>query len=320
VDKTIDKLEEDLGHSITKVYRRDCSVRPDDLKDFNHFGWRDGFTRPFVRYYDDNDVQRFPGPGEPIIRYPSALVIRDGDRPNLKWAINGSLVAFRHFHMLVPEFDDYLNSIAIQPIFRSHVLAPNSTDTDSEIRKRAEFIGARFNGRWKSGAPLVLAPYKDDKDLGRDPDRRNNFRDYPRNQSYCPFAAHIRKSGPRSDLLDELDEHVIVRGGLPYGKELTEHEKTTGKTVEDRGLAFACYQSSLVNGFEFVQKRCNNLESPVSGTKSGLDPIIGQGDRRMTGYDVEDLEKELTGIPLFSIVYGGGYFFLPSLSTLKQIK
>ena len=48
--------------------------------------------------------------------------------------------------------------------------------------------------------------------------------------------------------------------------------------------------------------------------------MIGQGDRRMTGYDVEDLEKELTGIPLFSVVYGGGYFFLPSLSTLEQIK
>ncbi len=30
-------------------------------------------------------------------------------------------------------------------------------------------------GRWRSGAPLVLAPDKDDPELGADPQRNNDF-------------------------------------------------------------------------------------------------------------------------------------------------
>jgi hypothetical protein len=30
-------------------------------------------------------------------------------------------------------------------------------------------------GRWRSGAPLVLAPTKDDPQLAADPQRNNNF-------------------------------------------------------------------------------------------------------------------------------------------------
>ncbi|KAF8673945.1 hypothetical protein AX14_005275 [Amanita brunnescens Koide BX004] len=260
VDNKIRELEDGLGSSITKVYRRDCSVREggigcDDLKEFNHFGWRDGFTQLFISYYDDIECQRFPYPGQPIIQDPGVLVIRGADRP--EWARNGSLLAFRHLRLLVPEFDNYLNSIATKLILNP-VLSPKSTDVDSEIRKRAELIGARFNGRWKSGAPLVLAPFEDDSALGCDPDRRSNFRDFPRNQNYCPFAAHMRKTAPRSDNPGELEAHAIARSGLHYGGELTEEEIRDNKTIEDRGLGFACYQSSLEQGFEHMQKQCNN--------------------------------------------------------------
>jgi len=44
----------------------------------------------------------------------------------------------------------------------------------------------------------------------------------------------------------------IMIKGLHYGDELTEDEINQKKTIEDRGLAFACYQSSLVEGFEFL--------------------------------------------------------------------
>jgi len=38
-----------------------------------------------------------------------------------------------------------------------------------------EFVAAKLMGRWRSGAPLVLAPDKDDPELGADPQRNNDF-------------------------------------------------------------------------------------------------------------------------------------------------
>jgi deferrochelatase/peroxidase EfeB len=38
-----------------------------------------------------------------------------------------------------------------------------------------ELLAAKLMGRWRSGAPLVLAPEKDDPSLADDPQRNNNF-------------------------------------------------------------------------------------------------------------------------------------------------
>jgi deferrochelatase/peroxidase EfeB len=66
-----------------------------------------------------------------------------------------------------------------------------------------------------SGAPIVIFPTDDDQAVGKDGSLNNNFRDYPVDQSYCPFAAHTRKSGPRSDLPpDEVEKHAILRDGV----------------------------------------------------------------------------------------------------------
>lgn len=45
-----------------------------------------------------------------------------------------------------------------------------------------------------------------------------------------------------------------MRRGIQFGPELTTHEKATGITEHGRGLLFACYQSSLVNGFQLQQQ------------------------------------------------------------------
>ena len=51
------------------------------------------------------------------------------------------------------------------------------------------------------GAPVDLSPNQDDPVLAADPQRNNNF-DFSsvKDQTNCPFAAHIRKNNPRSDL------------------------------------------------------------------------------------------------------------------------
>jgi len=94
------------------------------------------------------------------------------------------------------------------------------------------------------------------------------------------------------------------------------------------------YQSTLNAGFSFLQARwSNNVKFPpqhtlvaaTSGVNPGFDPIIGANsktanrDRTMSGVFVTDLSKEVNIAQDFVEARGGEYFFVPSLSTLKQL-
>ena len=53
-------------------------------------------------------------------------------------------------------------------------------------------------GRWRSGAPLVLAPDQDEPALGADPARNNNF-DYGKMDPHgyaVPLGSHMRRMNP----------------------------------------------------------------------------------------------------------------------------
>ena len=61
-------------------------------------------------------------------------------------------------------------------------------------------------GRWRSGAPLTLAPEKDDPELGKDPQRTNDF-NYAQMDPHgygCPVGSHIRRMNPR-DTADNMN-------------------------------------------------------------------------------------------------------------------
>ena len=49
-------------------------------------------------------------------------------------------------------------------------------------------------GRWRSGAPLVLAPEQDDPELGADMQRNNNFtyKESDPHGDAVPLGSHIR--------------------------------------------------------------------------------------------------------------------------------
>ena len=67
-----------------------------------------------------------------------------------------------------------------------------------------ELLAAKLMGRWRSGAPLVLAPEKDDPSIADDPQRNNNF-NYAKMdpQGYAvPLGSHIRR---------------MIRGTRPWG-------------------------------------------------------------------------------------------------------
>lgn len=79
----------------------------------------------------------------------------------------------------------------------------------------------------------------------------------------CPWAAHIRKTGPRDTFSDQAGHH-IMRRGIQFGDEVGQNETTSAfldksdfldytKEEKFRGLLFACYQSSIDKGFHFMQ-------------------------------------------------------------------
>src|SRR5207249_4065205 len=92
-----------------------------------------------------------------------------------------SFVAYRRLEEHVGAFRDFL---------RQH----------GETPEEQELIAAKLMGRWRSGAPLVLAPEKDDPALGADRQRNNNF-DYGKMDPHgyaAPLGSHIRRMNSRN--------------------------------------------------------------------------------------------------------------------------
>jgi deferrochelatase/peroxidase EfeB len=118
---------------------------------------------------------------------------------------------------------------------------------------------------WRTGAPVDIAPLRDDSALGADPSRNDDFQYAvePLSQERCPFAAHTRKTNPRADITSEQarDRRRILRRGITFGPEVSaeEAESNTSNRNLARGLLFVSYQSSIVNGFQFIQKSRSTL-------------------------------------------------------------
>ncbi|KAL5503918.1 DYP1 [Sanghuangporus vaninii] len=308
------KVEHVLGHSIKEVFKVKGQTRPGKEKGHEHFGFLDGISSPAI----DAVTGHLPGQ---IVVPPGVIItgVTDGDsvaRP--AWAKNGSFLVYRQLQQLVPEFNKFLhdNPVVVDGLPRD---------------KGSELLGARFFGRWKSGAPIELSPLKDDPELAKDKQRNNNF-DFSgesfNDQTKCPFAAHIRKTNPRADLLQPFGSgallpHMIMRKSITYGPEVTPEEAKENKTKVDRGLAFVCYQSNVVQGFEFVQESwSNNTKFPPQKNvaQPGFDPIIGQNNgqaRDVAGLQIKNQAGNTT-LPIeFVVSKGGAYFFTPSISALK---
>ena len=124
-----------------------------------HFGYRDRLSEPAI---EGNGVTPSPGTGEPlkpgefILGYPDEHgVIADSPRPEIL-ARNGSYMAYRRLEEHVGKFRDFLQE-------------------HGETAEEQELIAAKLMGRWRSGAPLVLAPEQDDPTLGADMQRNNDF-------------------------------------------------------------------------------------------------------------------------------------------------
>jgi Dyp-type peroxidase family len=211
---------------------------------------------------------------------------------------NGSYVAYLRMQEHVGAFRDFLRA-------------------QGETAEARELVAAKMMGRWRSGAPLVLSPDKDDPALGADLQRTNDFR-YAEADPHgyrCPVGAHIRRMNPR-DTVDSLQRHRMIRRGGTYGPALPEGEPDDGT---DRGIAAFIGCASLSRQFEFAMNVWVN-DPAFKALDNERDPIIGTQDGT---FDMtmpkRPVRKKITGLPAFTTVRGGAYFFLPGMRALRWL-
>ena len=264
-----------------------------------HFGYRDRLSQPVI---DGTGEVPTPGSGPPIQAGEIFLGYRDetGEVPALPrpeaLTQNGSYIAYLRMEEHVGRFRDFL---------REHGKTPEGE----------ELVAAKLMGRWRSGAPLVLAPEKDDPALGADKQRNNDF-DYGKMDPHgyaCPVGAHVRRMNPR-DTAENMQRKKMVRRGGTYGPHLPEGAPEDGK---ERGIASFIGCASLARQFEFTMNVWAN-DPRFSGLENERDPIIGTHDG---SFDMtipkRPIRKKLTGLPAFTTIRGGAYFFLPGLRALR---
>ena len=266
----------------------------------DHFGYRDRLSQPVIEGSGDTPT---PGSGAPlkagefILGYPDENGHVTLPQPEIL-SRNGSFMAYRRMEEHVGKFRDFLR-------------ANGSTPEEQEL------VAAKLMGRWRSGAPLVLAPEKDDAALGADPQRNNHF-NYKQQDPHgyaVPLGSHIRRMNPR-DTDANMNRRRMIRRGATYGPPLPEGAPEDG---QERGIAAFVICASLVRQFEFAQNVWVN-DKNFHELGNERDPIIGNQDGTLE-YKIpkRPIRKTITGLPAFTTVKGGAYFFLPGLRALRYL-
>jgi Dyp-type peroxidase family len=264
----------------------------------DHFGYRDRLSQPAIAGSGEEPTPG-SGPalkaGEFILGYPDeAYAAPLIPQPEIL-SRNGSYMAYRRLQEHIGQFRDFLRA--------------NGNTPDEQ-----ELLAAKLMGRWRSGAPLVLAPEKDDPALGKDPQRNNNFNYKEQDpQGYAmPLGCHCRRMNPR-DTAANINRRRMIRRGATYGSYLPEDQPDDGT---ERGIAAFVICASLIRQFEFAQNVWIN-DKNFHELGNERDPIIGNQDGTLEfKIPKRPIRKKITGLPAFTTVRGGAYFFLPGLKAL----
>ena len=188
---------------------------------------------------------------------------------------------------------------------------------NGQTRDEQELIAAKLMGRWRSGAPLALSPNKDDPALAADPQRNNNFNYKEMDpQGYAvPLGSHARRMDPR-DTASYINRRRMIRRGATYGPALPDDASEDGV---ERGIAAFVICGSLVRQFEFAQNVWAN-DPNFHELGNERDPIIGNQDGSFEfKIPKRPIRKTIRGLPAFTTVRGGAYFFLPGLKALSYL-
>jgi Dyp-type peroxidase family len=278
----------DAGHKVTEAAPADEGrTLPGRLKGHEHFGYKDGISQPGVEGFHhpdpDNAGRREGHPGSELIKagefvfgYP--VESTQGRPPVAAWMRDGSLQVMRRLRQDVAAWNQQIDDLHKKMSGNGYGKGGGGGDRNGYgngsggpgAPTRNE-IGACLVGRFKNGQPLAR-PEDEVSGLGAD---RNSFtyEDDPWG-SQTPCAAHIRKTNPRAFA---GRSHRIMRRGIPYGRPYSQGESGT-----DRGLLFVCYNTSIEQQFEFIQRVWSNNPDFRGGDENavtGVDPVSGPDAR-----------------------------------------
>lgn len=283
---------------------QDFGAQPGDR---NSLGYKDGIDQPAI---EGSGVEPMPGQGQPIkagefiLGYKGeAGVPLPMPQPEILGR-NGTYVGFRKYQTRVGAFNRFLR-------------ANGSTDAEREL------VAAKLVGRWRSGAPLTLAPDVDNPVLGADPQRNNdfNYANDPHGRQ-VPFGCHIRRMNPRDTQLTRLTDvnlHRLIRRGTAYGKPYDPSEVSEADDEVPRGAIFLFISAKAMTTIEFLQQEWIN-DGNFIGIGGERDPIVGrQEEGAVFTIPKEPVRRRLHGIETFNVLRGGEYFFMPSISALNWL-
>lgn len=266
------------------------------------------------------------------------------------WAKNGTFVIYRRLNQNVASFWNHARETA--DAFNEQLKQQNAPADWTP-----EKVASRFVGRWPSGCPIMLSPDKDVLQWGESKMTQNAFMyavdtpPFPSKETgettegvksivadnvgmKCPFGAHVRKVNPRDHPTDsgpdeDTLKHRLVRRGTPFGPFVPETDKFKDDGKE-RGLQFIAYAANIDMQFEFLLRFWANFDQQPAAMTSGFahDMVIGQPaqDSYERKFTVAEANKD--GVPVVAhntptkdrwvFASGGGYFFLPSISTIRE--
>ena len=289
---------------VTLLGMQEFGAQPGDL---NPLGYKDGIDQPAI---EGSGIDPLPGQG-PLIKAGEFILGYPGEsgvplpmpQPDVLGR-NGTYIGMRKYQSRVGAFNRFLH-------------AHGKTEDEREL------LAAKLVGRWRSGAPLVLAPDVDDPALGADRQRNNDF-DYAKDQHglRAPLGCHIRRMNPRDTQLTRLTDvsiHRLIRRGTTYGKPYDPSALSESDDEVPRGAIFLFMSAKAMATMEFLQQEWIQ-EGNFVGIGEERDPIIGRQDKdAIFTIQRDPVRRRIRGIETFNVLRGGEYFFMPSLSALKWL-
>jgi Dyp-type peroxidase family len=308
---TISVIGEEFGEQL---YDREYGPQ---ARPIEHFGYVDNISSPIFFVEDQPSSAAHWNPLTPAER----VLERCAGSSDFGY---GSYLVFRKLEQNVKRF------VKMQEEVASTLCLPGPHATD--------VAGALIIGRFKGGRP-ALRP-ESSSDINDFPESSSDINDFDfsgdETGTQCPFAAHIRKVNPRGSsdstgrrdrVLADERRHTIARRGITYGvrKDLLQPDLPSSAGPEvGVGLLFMCYQRSVIEQFEHLQRTwANNEFFPIlpSRARVGRDLLIGQGGVRTASLPARCEGLTSRNIELGNCVTlkGGEFFFTPSISFFRSL-